>query len=120
MIKGIGSGSPWLNVFSPPNNIAYGNMTNGVDGQVRYNTSTQQYEIFANGIWNQTGSFASVDPSERMIQILEWAESKMHMEREVMELLAKNPTVADSYNNYKQAESQLKMVMTLVKDNSVA
>ena len=121
MIKTIGTGhSQWLNVNSPPPPAVYGNMSNGVDGQIRFNSSTQQYEVFASGVWNPTGAFASVDPSQRMIQILEWAESKMHMEREVMELIAKNPTVADSYNNYKQAEAQLKVVMTLVKDNSVA
>lgn len=120
MIKGIGSSQPkWLNVISPGVSTPYGNVSNGVDGQLRLNMSTQQYEVFANGTWHQTGDYATVNPSQKMIEILEWAESKMHMEREVMELLAKNPTVADSYNNYKQAEAQLKMVMTLVKDNSV-
>ena len=122
MIKTIATGNPqWLNVNTPSSHIGnFGNMTNGVDGQVRFNTSSQQYEIFANGVWNPSGVFASVDPSSRMIEILEWAESKMHMEQEVMKLVADNPTVADSYNNYKQAEAQLKMVMTLIRDNSVA
>jgi hypothetical protein len=119
MIKGIGtSQSKWINVMSPGISTPYGNVSNGVDGQLRLNMSTQQYEVFANGIWNITGEYATVNPSQRMIEILEWAESKMHMEQEVMELLAKNPTVADSYNNYKQAESQLKIVMTLVKESA--
>ena len=117
MIKGIGSGNPqWLNINSPGISTPYGNVSNGVDGQLRLNMSTQQYEVFANGVWNLTGEYATVNPSQRMIEILEWAENKMHMEREVMKLVADNPTVADSYNNYKQAESQLKMVMTLVKE----
>lgn len=119
MIKNIASGHPqWLNVNSPYTTGPYGNMTNGVDGQLRLNSSTNQYEAFANGNWHVIGGIASVDPSQRMIEILEWAENKMHMEREVMELLAKNPTVADSYNNYKQAEAQLKMVMTLVNQEA--
>lgn len=120
MIKTVATSKPqWLNVNSPTYS-PYGNMSNGVDGQLRLNTSTQQYEAFVSGTWHTIGGMASVDPSQRMIEILEWAENKMHMEREVMELLAKNPTVADSYNAYKEAESKLKMVMTLVKDNSVA
>lgn len=120
MIKGIGTGnSQWLNINSPTSPTYYGNMSNGVDGQIRFNVTTQQYEVYCAGVWNPTGAFASVDPSQRMIQILEWAESKMHMEREVMEMLAKNPTVADSYNNYKEAEAKLKMVMTLIKQDTV-
>ena len=121
MIKTISTGhSQWLNVNSPSPPALYGNMTNGVDGQIRFNASTQQYEVFASGVWNQTGMYATVDPSQRMIQILEWAESKMHMEREVMKMIETNPTVADSYNSYKEAEAKLKVVMNLVKDNSVA
>lgn len=122
MIKTIGTGQPqWLNVNAPAAYVAnYSNMSNGIDGQMRFNTSSQQYEVFANGVWNPSGVYASVDPSQRMIQILEWAESKMHMEQEVMKLLADNPTVADVYNNYKEAEAKLKVVMTLIKDNSVA
>lgn len=120
MIKSVVSGNPqWLTVNSPTTSSPYGNMTNGVDGQLRLNCSTQQYEVFANSVWHVIGDYATVDPSQRMIQILEWAESKMHMEQEVMALLAKNPTVADSYNHYKEAEAKLKMVMNLVKDNSV-
>jgi hypothetical protein len=121
MIKTVATGNPqWFNVNSPGAYSPYGNMSNGVDGQLRLNTSTQQYEAFVSGTWQTIGGIASVDPSQRMIEILQWAESKMHMEREVMKLVEENLTVADSYNNYKQAESQLKMVMTLVKDNSVA
>ena len=116
MIKGIGtSNSQWLNVYSGSSSMPYGS-NNGVDGQLRLNPSTQQYEAFASGTWHVIGGVASVDPSQRMIEILQWAESKMHMEQEVMKLIADNPTVADSYNNYKQAEAKLKMVMTLIKE----
>lgn len=116
MIKSIGTGhSQWFNVYSP-NTYSTGNMTNGVDGQLRLNANTQQYEAFANGNWHVIGGAASVDPSQRMIEILQWAENKMHMEQEVMKLIADNPTVADSYNNYKEAEAKLKMVMTLIKE----
>lgn len=118
MIKTIGTNnSQWLHVNSPPPLALYGNMTNGVDGQIRFNASTQQYEVFASGVWNQTGMYATVDPSQRMIEILQWAESKMHMEQEVMKLIAENPTVADSYNNFKEAEAKLKTVMALVKQS---
>lgn len=118
MIKSIGTGnSQWLNINSPSPALIYGNMSNGVDGQLRFNASTQQYEVFNSGVWTQIGMYATVDPSQKMLEILQWAESKMHMEREVMELVAKNPTVADSYNNFKEAEAKLKTVMALVKQS---
>lgn len=118
MIKGVSTNnSQWLNVYTGSVSAPYGNPGNGVDGQLRLNTSTQQYEAFANGNWHAIGGMASVDPSQRMIEILQWAESKMHMEQEVMKLIAENPTVADSYNNFKEAEAKLKTVMALVKQS---
>ena len=58
---------------------------------------------------------AAVEPTNRMIEILTWAENMMSMEREIMQLVNTNPTVADAYTTYKQAEEQLKIVATLVK-----
>jgi hypothetical protein len=117
MIKSIGTGQPqWLTVNSSGTSTPYGDMSNGVNGQLRLNMSTQQYEVFANGVWNLTGGSATVEPTQRMVEILTWAERMMHMEREVMRLVDTNPTVADAYNTYKQAESQLKMVANLVKE----
>jgi hypothetical protein len=57
----------------------------------------------------------ALKPTDRMIEILAWAESMMNMEREIMKLINTNPAVADAYSTYKQAEEQLKIVATLVK-----
>jgi hypothetical protein len=116
MIKTIGTGQPqWLTVNSPGTSTPYGDMSNGVNGQLRLNVSSQQYEVFVNGVWQQTGGSATVEPTQRMVEILTWAERMMHMESEIMQLVDSNPTVADAYHTYKQAESQLKMVANLVK-----
>ncbi|CAB4137858.1 hypothetical protein UFOVP328_108 [uncultured Caudovirales phage] len=116
MIKTISTGQPqWLTVNSFGTSTPYGDMSNGVNGQLRLNVSSQQYEVFVNGVWQQTGASTTVEPTQRMVEILTWAERMMHMESEIMQLVDSNPTVADAYNTYKQAESQLKMVANLVK-----
>jgi hypothetical protein len=73
-------------------------------------------EVYDGNSWYSVGnSSAMIAASEKMKEIMSWAESKMHMEREITQMLD-NPTVADAYKSVKEAEEKLLVVMTLVQE----
>ena len=120
MINNISTNqSEWLQISSPSTYINNSYSNNGVDGQIRFNFSSQTLDVFNSGTWTPMAHTAHINPSNRMIEILNWAESKLQQEREVMKMIETNATVADAYNQFKKAEEQLKVVMTLTNQDQV-
>lgn len=109
----------WLNVSGSVNYVPSSYTNNGVDGQMRFNTQTQNAEVYSNNTWTTVSNHASVDLTPRMTAILEWAEEQMLREKEFESLAKSNATVADALKAYKKAEEQLQIVTALVKTAQV-
>ena len=116
MIKDISGNSEYLTVSgSGGYNTPYINMTNPSAGMVRYNGSN--FEVYDGSVWiGMNMGYTHIDVSGKTREILQWAEAKMHQEREIMQLVETNPTVADAYNTYKEAADKLAVVMKLTQE----
>ena len=94
------------------NNSASSNNT--LVGQVRYNGSTQQMEVYDGVAWLiMSPAYPTIDLAPHVQAVVNWAQMKMAEESRIKELAAKNVTVADALAKFEQAQEQLKMVLTL-------
>lgn len=119
MITGIGSNaSQYVNISggSGTSSVGYINATAQSAGMMRFNASTNQVEVYDGTGWRTMGSFASVDLTQRTLDIFRWAEQRMADDQRLQELIKDNPTVADAFNAYKDAQDKLQVVVSLVQN----
>ena len=121
MIKTINSGSgisvqngysSWPSFY---NNGASSNNT--LVGQVRYNGSSQNIEVYDGVTWlTMASSYPTIELSGEVQSIVNWARMKMAEEARIQELAAKHPAVADALEALQRAEEQVKIVTALVQE----
>ena len=91
------------------------NSSNTLVGQVRYNGSSQNMEVYDGNSWlTMSSSYPTVELSGDVQSVLNWARGKMIEEARIQELAAKHPSVADALEAVKHAEEQVKIVAALV------
>jgi hypothetical protein len=103
MIKNLTITSPHLtgSAYSAPH---VGN--NGQSaGSVRYNTMTQQMEVYDGNSWINISQNASIGLSWTADEAIRWASEKMAEERELKAKLEKYPTLKHAYEQYKIIEA---------------
>lgn len=91
--------------------------TNGntLVGQVRYNGSTQNLEVYDGSSWLvMSTAHPSIELSPHVQSIISWASVKMAEEARIKELADKHPTVADALKAVERAEEQVKIAAALV------
>ena len=120
MIKGITSNSSWLTVQngSTSNYINNYSGAQGV-GNMRYNTTSQNMEVFDGNNWMQLNmAYASVDLSHEAQSLLEWArkERNRHLEREAK--MKSNPALQKAWENIKRAEENFDLIYKFVEHDS--
>lgn len=122
MIKNItvGTGLQAMNNYASWPGF-YNNSTglnNTLVGQVRYNGSSQNMEVYDGMTWlSMPVIHPTVELSSEVQSILNWAQAKMAEEARIKELASKHPSVADAVEAVEQAQDQLKIVAALV-DNT--
>lgn len=119
MIKGVNSGNgvqitggyiSWPQFYN--NSSA---SSNTLVGQVRYNGSSQNFEVYDGSSWlMMANSYPTVELAPEVQSVLNWARMKMAEEARIRELASKYPTVADALEAVKQAEEQVRVVAALV------
>lgn len=91
------------------------NSANSLVGQVRYNGSSQNIEVYDGTTWlTMTSSYPTVELSGDVQSVLNWARAKIIEEARIQELAAKHPSVADAIEGVKKAEEQVRIVAALV------
>lgn len=116
MINNLSVSSPQLtsSSYSPP---FVGN--NGQSaGSMRYNTLTQQVEVFDGFNWLVVSQNVNIGLSWSAEEAIRWAEQKMNEERELKELAEKSEAVKIALDNFKLAEKQLKTTAHLAKETA--
>ena len=118
MIKAINTGSgltvinghtSWPSFY---NNSASSNNT--LVGQVRYNGSSQNFEVYDGASWLIMGSaYPTVELAPHVQAAVDWVRIKMAEESRLKELAAKHPTVADALEAVKKAEEQVQIAAAL-------
>lgn len=118
MIKGINSGSGlqvnngyfnWPQFYNSPNTSG-----NTLIGQVRYNGSSQCFEVYDGNSWiMMQSSYPTIELSGHVQAVISWAQGKMTEEARIKELATKHPTVADALQAVARAEEQVKIAVAL-------
>ncbi len=88
-------------------------------GDVRYNTSMQRLEVYDGNVWIELNtSHASIGLTPDAEAALDWALTK-RKEEDMLEEQAKNsPVIADLIKQKKELDDKIKMVQTLIKEET--
>jgi hypothetical protein len=118
MIKNITAGpgitvnqsySSWPSFYNTPASTG-----NSLVGQMRYNGSSQNMEVYDGNVWLAMSiSYPTIELAPEVQSVLNWARIKMAEETRIRELASKNPTVADALAAFEKAQEQLDIVATL-------
>ena len=88
---------------------------NSLVGQIRYNGSSQNMEVYDGNTWiSMSTSHPQVELSGDVQSVVNWARKKMSEEARIQELAAKHPSVADALEAVAKAEEQVRIVAALV------
>ena len=102
MINNLTVTSPFLSTSS------YGGPHIGANGQsagqMRYNTSLQQIEVYDGISWIMLSQNASVGLSYEAEEVLRWAGYKMREEDDLKKRMEKYPTLKHAYEQFKMVE----------------
>jgi hypothetical protein len=117
MIKHIHSRGRYMQVIGGSSstyiNGQYG--AQGV-GNLRYNTSNQQMEVYDGNNWTMLNMpDATVGLNDEAESLLDWARQKRDEEYRIKSLAAKHPSVADALEAVEKAEEQVRIVAALVE-----
>ena len=101
MIKNISTHSPrWVSVYSPSQSpyISPGSMSAGM---VRYNSSSQNLEVYDGNAWLMLSGSADVGLSPEAQATLDWAYRKMKEDEELELLMSKHPGLKDLHEKFE-------------------
>ena len=121
MIKSIHSSSPFLTVSGGnPGSTYIGNYSNapGV-GNMRYNPNSQNIEVYDGSTWIiLSAHHATINLNDEAVSLLEWARKKRDEEIEMEKLAQTNPAIKDLVTQIKDKQEQIKVVQTLIKEET--
>jgi hypothetical protein len=90
---------------------------NNLIGQMRYNGSSQNIEVYDGSSWlMMSPAYPTIDLAPHVQAVVAWAQGKMAEETRFRELAAKHPTVADALEALQRAEEQVQIVAALVQE----
>ncbi len=118
MIKGITQAGRYVAVTNG-NASTYVNGYSGAQGvgNMRYNTSTQNMEVFDGNTWVQLNmSYASVGLNGEAESLLDWARKKRDEELAWESLAQENQAVKIALENLNKAKQQLDITAKLARD----
>jgi len=116
MINSLTSSSPNLLISSYSAPYIGNNGQNA--GTVRFNTSTQQMEIFNGSMWINVSVNANISLGYSAEETIRWAMEKMNEEAKLEKLAEENAAVKIALENVKKAQEQLKITADLVKETA--
>ena len=103
MIKNLTSSSAHITLssYSPPNIYGNGNMS----GNLRYNTTTQAYEVYDGNNWIMVSQGATVGLSGDADSAIRWAIEKQREEADLKSKMERYPALKDAYDKFKMMEA---------------
>ena len=113
MIKGINQSGRYITISGgvPPGNYFTSFSGQTMVGQLRWNPSTQNTEVYDGNNWQTLGTtYASVGLTPQAETAIDWALQKIREEQELDELCKQHPSVAEAYE-------RLQILKTLTKQS---
>ena len=85
-------------------------------GNMRYNTSSQNMEVFDGSNWVMLNmAMPSIGLNTDAESLLDWARQKRIEELELQALAQEHPSIKDLVNDIEKKKDQIKMIRTLIK-----
>jgi hypothetical protein len=85
-------------------------------GNMRYNTSSQNMEVFDGNNWIMLNmANPSIGLNYEAESLLDWANQKRNEELETERLAKEHPSIKDLVNDIEKKKDQIKMIKTLIK-----
>lgn len=120
MIKNITSGpgvqisnnyGSWPTFYNTPSSTG-----NTLIGQMRYNGSSQNIEVYDGSTWMpMIGSYPTIELAGDVQAVINWARSRMAEEAEWEKLAVDNATLQDAVDTMRKAQEQVKILAALIK-----
>jgi len=117
MIKSITPMGRYITVTNSTSNT-YVNGYSGSQGvgNMRYNTSSQNMEVFDGNNWVMLNmAIPSIGLNVEAESLLDWARQKRIEELELQALAQEHPSIKDLVNDIENKKDQIKMIRTLIK-----
>jgi len=117
VIKNIISSGRYVQVTNTSSST-YINGYSGLQGvgNMRYNTSSQNMEVFDGNTWVMLNmSIPSIGLSTDAESLLDWARKKRDEELELEKMANENHAIKDLVNQIKSKQGQIKMIQTLIQ-----
>ena len=120
MIKSIHSSSPFLTVAGGnPGSTYIGNFNGTGVGNMRYNPNSQNTEVYDGSTWIiLSAQHATINLSDEAVGLLQWARQKRDEELAIEKLVLTNSTIKDLVTQIKDKQEQIKVVQTLIKEET--
>lgn len=91
--------------------------SNTLIGQIRYNGSGQNFEVYDGSSWLlMSSAHPTVELSGDVQACLSWVKQKMMSESKIKALAAEYPHIASLHDNIVDLEGKLDMMMVLLSD----
>lgn len=122
MIKGIMQGGRYITVTGGSPGSNYVNNYSGAQGigNMRFNTSNQNVEVWDGNTWiTLQSSYATVQLDEDAIRLLDWAKRKMVEEEAILSLPNDHPAIKIAKQNVNRAKQALKEAEEQLKITSI-
>lgn len=88
-------------------------------GNVRYNTSNQNMEVYDGSTWVALQSgFSTVSMTPEAESLLDWAREERNKQMSLESLAKTNPAIKDLLDQRNDIEEKIKMVQTLVSERN--
>jgi|694.fasta_scaffold20054_10 glutamine phosphoribosylpyrophosphate amidotransferase len=120
MIKSISATGRYMQVTGGPGSTYINNYSGALGvGDVRYNTTNQNLEVYDGNNWVQiqTG-YTSVGLNAEAESLLDWARQKRDEELQIQTLAKSNVAIKDLLEQRKTIDDQISMVKTLVNQRN--
>jgi len=122
MIKGI-SGGRYLNVQNGQPTSNYVNHFPGAlnVGQIRFNTTSQNMEVFDGNNWMQLAmNYATVDLNSEAQMLLDWARQERDRQAQRQSLIRNNPALQRAWEAIQRAEANFDLIEKFVEHDNDA
>ena len=120
MIKGINPSGRYITVVngSSSNYINNYSGAQGV-GNVRYNTTNQNMEVFDGNSWQMLNmNYASVGLNSDAESLLDWAQQERNRQFKREQLIKDNPALQKAYEAIKRAEDNFDILYKFVENDT--
>ena len=90
----------------------------GITGAIQWNGNTKKLQVSTGTSWVDIDNNITLNCDTNFITVMKWAEKKMREEVELETLSQDYPAVKDLLNQIKEKQAQLKLIKTLIANES--